>query len=214
MLSCSDNTGNKRNNIVHSDTLSINKHTLYIDNITESEFKAVEKKNEYYDSTEIIKRNGVIALNLESKQKLYLRDLLANSDNTNQVTYQYVGFFQKQKFYIVLAQYYETGEYLLIDGRTGKKYKLWGMPKISPKGDLLISSSDALGYDVMFNGIQMWKIEKNGQLNLEWEYKQDQWAPESIDWVNNESFSVVKRIPDYLSLTKKEERKYIKISIE
>jgi hypothetical protein len=198
-----------------TDTLVLNTHTLYIDSITEQEYNRLkDSKRIYHDSTPVRKEKNELILNLEGNKKLVLKDSLSKSDNVDQVTYTYVGFLKEVGFYIIIAQYNETGEYLLINCKTGSKTKVWGLPKLSPNQKRIVSSSNAIGYDVMPNGIQMWEVSQNGELKLEWEYQHTAWAPDDIAWANDSSIYVTKRIPDFLSSTKKEETSYIKISLK
>jgi hypothetical protein len=148
---------------------------------------------------------------IEKGEKLVLKDSLSYSDDVNQVTYKYVGFLKDIEYYIIIAQYYETGEYLLVDYKTGIKNKIWGLPKLSPDKKRIVAASNAIGYDIMPNGIQMWGIQKNGKLKLEWEYKQNQWAPDNVEWASNNTIYVNKKIPDFLSSSKKEEQYYIRL---
>jgi hypothetical protein len=214
--SCSAKNGNKITEELKIDTLVINNHTLYIDSISEKEynnrFEAVKIIS--YDSTPVKKDKSELILRLEGNKKIVLKDSLSKSDNIDQVTYTYVGFFKTIGFYVVIAQYYETGEYLLINYKTGAMTKVWGLPKLSPNQKRFVCFSDAVGYDIMPNGVQMWEIYPNGELNLEWEYSQETWAPKNIIWANDKSIYVVKSIPDFLSLTKREETSYISITLK
>ncbi len=214
LISCSAKN-NHVNFIEHGkrDTIAINGHTIYVDSITELQYKVYKNVNQiFYDSTAVRKVGNTLTLNVGQGEKLVLKDSLAQSDNVDQVTYTYVGFIKEIRFYIIMAQYYETGEYLLINSNTGEQTRVWGVPKLSPNKKYIVCYSDAIGYDVMPNGIQMWALSPNGKLDLAWEYNQLNWAPEDIVWVNDNSIYVTKRIPDFLSPTNKEEISYCRMS--
>ncbi len=195
-----------------SDTvLFFNNHQIYINSISEDEYKkAAQTERINLDISPIKKNNGKLVLNLTGNIKVVLRDSLSNSDNTEQVTYNYLGHFKEVSLYVIIVQYYESVEYLLINDKTGVKTKIWGEPKLSSDNKHIVCSSNAIGYDIMPNGIQMWLIEKDN-LKLVWEYKQEQWGVDGIIWVKENCFYFIKYIPDFISKTKKEEKHYVKI---
>jgi len=212
LLSCSANNRNIDSKESVFDTIVLNTHTICISPITELEYNEI--RNSYkidYDTTPIIKTNGVLALPLAKNKKVILKDSLSNTDFVEQVTYEYIGFIKEVDLYIVSAQFYETGEILLINYKTGLKTKMWSIPKLSPDRKHLVAWSGILDYDLMPNGIQMWSVQKNGELKLEWEYTQNEWEPYDVKWANNYSINVIKIIPDFLSSSKKDEKEYIKL---
>jgi hypothetical protein len=198
-----------------SDTaLFLNEHKILISSISEDEYKKAAQGERLNIDTTLIKKNkDELVLSIAGNKKVILRDSLANSDNTEQVTYNYIGHFKEAGLYVIKVQYYETGEYILINDKTGVKTKVWGEPKLSPDKKHIVCASNAVGYDIMPNGIQMWLIQK-GNLNLDWEYKQEQWGPDGIIWENENIFYFTKHIPDFISKSKKEERHYAKILVK
>jgi hypothetical protein len=192
----------------------LNAHKIQISSISEDEYnKAAQAERLNIDTTPVKKSKGELVLSIAGNKKVVLRDSLANSDNTEQVTYNYIGHFKEVGLYVIKVQYYETGEYLLINDKTGIKTKIWGEPKLSPDIKHIVCASSAIGYDIMPNGIQMWLNQKDN-LKLEWEYKQEQWGPNGIIWANENSFYFTKHIPYFISKTKKEERHYVEISLK
>jgi hypothetical protein len=108
--------------------------------------------------------------------------------------------------------YYESGEYKLVNKRDGSETKLWGLPILSPDKKMLISYSNALGYDVMPNGIQFFKME-NGKLNLVWECEIEDWTPDYVNWVDNTSIIIKKKIPKEFSEKTHDLIEYFKLKI-
>lgn len=198
-----------------SDTvLFLNAHKIQISSISEEEYKgAAQTERLNIDTTPVKKNQSELVLSIAGNKKVVLMDSLANSDNTEQVTYNYIGHFKEVGLYVIKVQYYETGEYMLINEKTGIKTKVWGEPKLSPDKKHIVCTSNAIGYDIMPNGIQMWLIEKDN-LKLEWEYRQEQWGADEIIWVNDKTFYFIKHIPDFISKTKKEERHYSEIILK
>ncbi|MBC7381858.1 MAG: hypothetical protein H7296_02560 [Bacteroidia bacterium] len=197
------------------DTLLLNGHTIYLDTITDLQYSKVIKFNKIvYDTSPIMKVNDKITLHLINGKNIILEDSFPNSDNDDQVTYKYVGFLKEVGLYIVIAQYFESGEYLLIDNKTGSKTKVWGIPKLSPDNIHIIAASSAIGYEIMPNGIQLWKIQTNGIPKLEWEYQQNKWSPENVEWADKNTIYVFKRTPEQLSSNNKESKSYIKLLIK
>lgn len=201
-------------NDVSDSILFLNAHKIRIRSISEDEYKKVAHTEHLNIDTTIVKKNkGELVLSIAGNKKIVLRDSLADSDNTEQVTYNYIGKFKEVGLYIIRIQYYEMGEYMLINNKTGTKTKVWGEPKLSPDKKHIACASNAIGYDVMPNGIQMWVIQK-GDLKLEWEYKQEQWGPDGLIWKNEKTLYFIKYIPDFISKTKKEEIHYAEILLK
>ncbi len=183
-------------------------------NISEDKFRKalkVEQKNS--DTTSVVKNKGKLIIALANNKKVILKDSLADSDNVEQVIYTYIEHLKDVGFYVIKAQHYETSEYLLINDKTGYKVKIWEKPKLSPDKKHIVASSNSLVYDAMPNGIQMWSLQ-SGTLNLEWEYKQDEWEPDSIVWAGNSSLYFIKKIPDFVSKTRKEEKYFMALTME
>lgn len=198
-----------------SDTgLFMNAHKIQINTISAEEYKKAAQTVPLNIDTTLIKKNkGELVLNLARNKELILRDSIVNSDNSEQVTHNFIGHFMEVGLYVIKVQYYETGEYLLISDKTGVITKVWGEPKLSPDKKHIACASNAIGYDIMPNGIQIWLVQKDN-LKLEWESKQEQWGPIDIIWVNENKFYFTKIIPDFISNTQKEERRYAEISFK
>ncbi len=198
-----------------SDTvLFLNTHKIQISSISEEEYKkAAQTEPLKIVTTSIKKSKGEIVLSLANNKKVILKDSLAGSDNSEQVTYNFIGHFKEVGLYVINVQYYETEEYLLISDKTGVITKVWGEPKLSPDKKHIACASNAIGYDIMPNGIQIWLVQKD-TLKLDWESKQEQWGPMDIIWVTENKFYFTKHIPNFISYTQKEERRYAEISFK
>jgi hypothetical protein len=155
-----------------------------------------------------MKRSGVLKFKLSNGKEVSFKDITKHEAENK--TYSFKGVLNN-RFYVVLGKYYDTGEYLLVDKFNGDITSLWGKPNIAPDGMHLASFSSALGYDMMPNGIQMFRISNN-KLVPDWEYKIEDWEPEAIRWTDNNSLLVSKYISADLSKTNREVKEYIKLS--
>jgi len=156
------------------------------------------------------KINGITKLKLFDSSYIVLKDKGEQTDNIDKKVYHLKGLLL-ERFYVVLANYYETGEYLLIDKKNGNCIALWGEPYVSPDGSHIVSFSGSLDYDMEPNGIQLYDIEAD-KIKLNWEFKITDWQPEAIAWKGNRTIMVLKVIPDYISSTKKEIKGYSELS--
>ncbi|WP_295652211.1 hypothetical protein [uncultured Mucilaginibacter sp.] len=158
----------------------------------------------------IKKKKGVTKLKLSNGSFVTLKDKGVGTDNPDQESYQLLGQIM-DKFYIVLAKYYESGEYLLINKYDGTELKIWGELYISPDGLHIASFSGYLDYDEMPTGIQLFEI-KGGKILLDWEYELKDWQPNKIAWKNNNTLVVLKVIPEFMSPSKHEVKSYLELS--
>ncbi len=156
------------------------------------------------------KVKGIIKLILANGSNVVLKDKGIGTDDVDKKEYHLKGMLLN-KFYVVLANDYETGEFLLIDKNDGLIVKLWGEPYTSPDKSHIASFSGSLDYDMQPNGIQLYKIDHNN-ISLDWEYKITDWQPEDIAWKNNKTLIVLKVVPDYISPTKKNIKNYLELS--
>ncbi len=89
-----------------SDTVFLlNQHKVQISSISEKEYKkAVQVGRLHIDTTQVKKSEGELVLSISGNTKVILRDSLSNSDNTEQVTYNYIGHFKEVGLYVVKVQ--------------------------------------------------------------------------------------------------------------
>jgi hypothetical protein len=191
------------------DTVTLNSHDLYIDHVSESQYNIVlhSAKNKY-DKNSIKKTENKLMLPL-SNGMIILTDSLPDSDDVGQITYKYVGFLKEISYYIIMAKYYETGEYIAVNYNNGNKTKIWGLPKVSPDNKHLVVTSSNLYYDIMPNGIQMWEIMETGELKLNWEYQPKDWEPRNAEWASNNDIYILKVTPH--GSNNQELKEYIRI---
>lgn len=178
--------------------------------------KSIQLGVEDIDSNAVVKSEGKIVLSFVDAQKdnLVLNDIhTTRSDDVDQVVYEYIGLLKRVNMHLIKVKYYEAGEFLLVNAETGTQTKMWGIPKVSPDKKHIIAASNAVGYDMMPNGIQMWSII-GGELQLDWEYNQEKWAPLDIDWISKDKFCLKRSIPDFVTPDKSEKIFFSEITID
>jgi hypothetical protein len=209
------NTSNVEKENKNDGEYSINGHKLILSSISKTEYDQLSKKImsvKISKSKSSLKKGNKLTLPLDNTNTKELLDK-KDEDETNNVTYKYLGTIDLINQYVVSASYYETSEYILIEKKSGGEIKIWGEPLVSPNLKHLFSYSDALGYDVMPNGIQMWKYE-GGKFVLDWELKPEDWKPRSVEWLNETTLLFVKVIPKEFSQKQNDINQYIKLQIK
>jgi hypothetical protein len=196
---------------VNGQIITLNDKKIVLKNVSAKTVKNHSFKSSLKDLTPatITKIHSVTILRLLNGKQVVLKDI-GKGDDTDIKTYSLKGLL-RDRFYVILAKYYDAGEYLVIDKRTGSEARLWGEPYISQDGSYIASFSGSLDYDMMPNGIQLFKVD-NDKIIREWEYKITDWQPEDISWKDNKTFLIKKIVPDYISPTKKQIKSYLELS--
>lgn len=214
-ISCSGKVNSNQKSKKNKEQYSINGYNLVLNSITESEYKELStkiKSVKINKNTDCIKQSNKLTLPLDNGNSKVLHDKKSTNE-IDDASYSFIGNIESLNQYVVNVSYYETSECLLIDQKTGDETKVWGEPIISPDLKHLFSYSDALGYDVMPNGIQMWKYE-GGKLKLDWELKSEEWKPQSIEWLDNSTLIFTKIIPKEFSQKPQDIKEYIKLKVK
>jgi hypothetical protein len=173
--------------------------TFSITNATADDFNKAKKSfidKTLYDTTTFKKVNGEIKLPVDEKWRPFVTftDTLLNTDNSDIRQYYYVGQFEKIGFYIVGGGFWEHSEYYLIDKRTGRQTVTWSSPTISPTDKFIANLSMTYGLEGVPNGIQVWRIDRNQNNQVEpislskhLELDQQIWAPDDFYWETDNS---------------------------
>lgn len=168
--------------------------SIKIDSIEKNEFKMLSSKSkDFLDShTNIQKLNDNIRIvNRTGAVVREYQDSLADTDDTDQKMYRVIGEFKKKGIVVLSVQYYETGECILVDSKTGKETIVWGIPKLSMDGKYLFIGTCALGYDeIMPNGFQIWEFQENNNLKLLHEMREKEWCINEFYWVGNNTLAI------------------------
>ncbi len=83
--------------------------------------------------------------------------------------YSFEGHLAAANSYMVEVGYYEEGEYMAIDSRTGTEAKIGAVPHIDPSGTrfIAVGTSEMAGE---LNGFEMWSPTFDGP-QMEWRYE-------------------------------------------
>lgn len=174
--SCSDkskiNCLSKKNNLNLKDSIQKKGNfTIKLVSINEKEYyESVKMNGCSLDTNDIEKYKSQGEIKIKNKIGhviRYFKDTLVETDETDQKLFEVIGVFKTINTILINAQYYETGECLLINNETGKLTYIFGVPKISPNNKYFFCCSSALGYDeIMPNGFQIWEIHEKNNFTL------------------------------------------------
>lgn len=146
------------------------------------------------------KVNGVITLKINGEWKAIeaLQDTLIGIDDTDQAEYEYLGQNKELNKYLVAGHFYEHYETYLVDKTTGEiAATAWTEPSVAPDLGYLANVSMATVMDPTPNGIQVWKVTKNGAttaIEKYFEINQQDWEAFEMKWESPRSI-IIKMIP-------------------
>lgn len=170
------------------------------------------------------KVNGVITLKINGEWKPIeeLKDTLLSTDDTEIAEYKYLGQNKELNKYLVAGHFYEHYETYLVDKATGEiGATTWTEPSVSPDLGYLANVSIATVMEPTPNGIQVWKVTKNGAttaIEKYFEINQQDWEAFEMKWETPRSI-IIKMIPieQFEMLTgeaKQEEFSYLRLRIK
>jgi len=139
------------------------------------------------DTTNSHKKDGILQVlnNGKWKSLTAFKDTLNSpeSDDDEIREYKYAGQIIAINKYLVEGYFWEFYECYLVDRTTGRIDTTWTRPYISPDRKMLASLSMPYGLEGLPLGIQVFRIENNGQkilksieINQE-ETNQEKWSP-------------------------------------
>ncbi|GAB3587212.1 hypothetical protein [Hymenobacter daeguensis] len=156
------------------------------------------------------KQNGRIVIPTVKGPKVF-KDVRRAEDETAEVTYLYQGFYAKLQHHLLQIRYYENAEWVIVEAN-GKISRLWSPPGYSPGLDYLFTGSGSLDYDMMPNGLQLFRIGPGG-LKKVWETAPTAWAPEDAFWTSGNTLFVKQRRYVNLEVSDKHYFTYAKLTI-
>ena len=201
LAACGQNSEFVDNVSTESKTISNDSlQTFSITKATADDFDNAKKSfldKTLYDTTTFKNVNGEIKLPVAEKWRPFVTftDTLVNTVEAEYVRqYYYVGQYEKIGFYIVGGKFWEHSEYYLIDKRTGNQKTIWSSPTISPSDKFIANLSMPYGLEGVPNGIQVWRIDRNQNNQVEpvslskhLELDQQIWAPDDFAWESDNS---------------------------
>lgn len=159
----------------------------------------------------LTKQHGVLRIPLRNGRQKILADKHLNTDEDDQVRYTYRGYLLDFKQHLVLAEYYETGEWLLVS-EEGNTLVLWSEPLSSPDRTKLVTYAGNLDYDMMPTGLQLFQLVQ-GRLVRQWEHKETRWNPQRLFWQTNQQLCLQAEMPADLAPSGKAQTLYRRISL-
>ncbi|WP_191185162.1 hypothetical protein [Pontibacter aquaedesilientis] len=196
-----------------------------IENATKADFDKAKKASSDEltpDTVNSRKKNGVIEVLTNGKWKSLtaFKDTLNSpeSDDDEIREYKYVGQIKSINKLLVEGYFWEHYECYLVDKSTGKIDTTWTRPYISPDKKMLASLSMPYGLEGPPLGIQILRIENNGQnLTKFLEINQQKWSPYDFYWESPSSLIIqilpVERVLEINGIPKEEDYSYIRLKI-
>jgi hypothetical protein len=156
-------------------------------------YKLVEKKQlKVY--AEYVKRSGkdLILSLANGKKKIYTTK---NIEGDAGVWYTFIEYMKEYGYYLIARSYYEGGDYIMINEKTGKETAINSLPIVSPdKSRFAIATMGGeAGY--IPDEIQVYRFSDT---DIIVEYKCDKmdWGPSDIQWIGNNKLKVLKNVTD------------------
>jgi hypothetical protein len=164
---------------------------IHIDSISKSEYDKISPSDNLFDidTTNTIKaRHDSLILPIENGTKVIFTDTIINEgwqmrENKN------IGSYKSLPYYIVNITYWEAGEYVLINKKSGKRFSTSPYPLLSPDKKFLIASIILPYIEGTFNDIQLFEINKT-ELKEKFNIKPEKFQIEQLKWISNDKLAV------------------------
>ena len=141
--------------------------------------------------------NNVLYLKLINGKTVVLSDTTSNTGEEESVRYfSLIDYLEKEKIFLLEEQWWEGGTYQLIDRRTGVMTEVMGPPVFSPKRDYFVTEFGDIESGYAANGLEIWTLSDKDELLKVFELYPDDWAPDSIRWISDNSLEVKRFVYD------------------
>lgn len=131
----------------------------------------------------VTREKDKLLLKLDNGEQLTLEDIDKEGRSEGVVWYSFRELLEDLNVYVIHIQYYEGGEYMLINKNNGEKIKIVGKVKVSPDKQRLVSYNVDLEAGYSPNGFQIIRL-LNDHFIKEYELIQDEWGPSNVKWIN------------------------------
>jgi hypothetical protein len=136
------------------------------------------------------KARGRIVIPTAKGPKVF-QDRGVGTDDTEQVQFEYLGYLIGFKCHLLKVNYYETSEYLLIDG-SGMQITLSGEPIFAPNMQHIVAICPGIEYGGgQPNIIELLGLQ-NGVLRKVWSLEPKTWEPYRISWATDKTLLLSK----------------------
>ncbi len=160
-------------------------------------FQKVRAKQLKKDARYVSESNEKITLTLLTGKEIeFKNDTLDTHANDGFIQKNYLEYLPKVGFFVFQNNYYEGGNYSLVNDKSGKETIIEGFPKLSPDAKHLITSSQDLEAGFVFNGIQIFGFP-NGRFEKLLEKEFDDMEPHSPVWIDNKTIEITMMPPSF-----------------
>jgi hypothetical protein len=183
------------------DTIEMGSKTFLIYAMDESEspfdyYSGVESDSaelkllNHNDGNGHVKRKGKkLIITADNGKNVVLTDKAdIDTDGENYAQYTYTGYLPDIKQYGVMATYYESMSFLLVNQVNGETINTWGPPIISPDKKYFICASYDLAAGVIQNGLELYSY-LNGKITPIGEIGLEKWGPGQLKWLDNNTLA-------------------------
>ena len=100
--------------------------------------------------------------------------------------FHFMGVSSVLGYYVLFAQYKEGSSIYLVNGRTGWRVMVDGLPVASPDGSRFVTTSLS---DLYYNPerLQVWRVDRD-TLRREWGLTPERSYPHHVRWLSNRTF--------------------------
>jgi hypothetical protein len=201
LMACSTKPASEPGNEKSDTTTSIDQQAQFLDldidqyqvyekgdngiTLPESDFVGAPKDRE---DANLAKTNGVLRsgdqliFTLKNGQQKILKANL--QDDENSVDYIFTRSLDAIGHWEVLAFYYESFDYILINQVDGTETHLWNKAVPSPDNKYILCGSVDLEAAFVPTGFQLWSVEDN-RLLLRWSKEIENWGAERLIWTKD-----------------------------
>ena len=159
------------------------------------------------DAKYVTENSEEIVLTLLTGKKIeFKNESLDTSDNF--VQKDYLEYLPKIGFFVFRNNYYEGGDYSLVNDKSGKETNIGGYPKLSPDAKHLIAANQDLEAAFEFNGIQIFGFP-NGRFEKLLEKEFEDMEPHTPKWIDNKTIEITMMPPSFDKETKPRKIKVI-----
>lgn len=136
-----------------------------------------------------VKRQDIsLILKLDNGQTKTINN--KNIDTDSIVAYCFRDYLENINAYLLEIQYYEGGNYLLIDKTFNKSSVILGIPVVSNDKKRFVVSNLDLESGYTANGFLIYNIDKENGYTKEYEEYPKDWGPSKIKWINDNEIEI------------------------
>lgn len=165
-------------------------------------FKKIRAKQLKKDARYISENEeGIVLTLLTGKEKVFKNDSIDTHANDGFIHKDYLEYLPKVGFFVFRNNYYEGGDYSLVNDKSGKELFIAGFPKLSPDAKHLITTNQDSEAGFEFNGIQIFGFP-NGRFEKLLEKTMDGMEPHTPKWIDNKTIEITMVPPSFDKETK------------